>query len=74
MKNFIETHIKFGDGYAFSTFRDINATASHWRVDLAGNFSVVAAIQNNCAEAMRLWGYENVMQNDLTLGTNGCRR
>ena len=72
VKEFIETHTEFNVGNAFSTFRDINTTASHWRVDLAGNFSIVAAIQNNSVEAMLLWGYENVTENDLVpvIGAN----
>ena len=70
VQEFLDTHTKTSDGSAFSTFRDINATADHWRVDLADNFSVVALIQNNCAEAMSLWGYGNVTEKDLILAKN----
>ena len=40
---------------------------SKWVRDFEGNFTVVESIQNTCVEAMRLWGYEFVTMNGLTM-------
>lgn len=56
VKKFLETHTTRTKGPWFSTFRDTNATIFRWTKDL--NFTQVGDIQNDCLEAMNLWGYK----------------
>lgn len=52
---FLESHTKTNVGGASSTFRDSRNAPFHWRQDL--NFSEVQNIEEQCVQAMKLWGY-----------------
>ena len=65
VQKFLQYHTKSNAGSAYSTYRDTKASANHWLKDWANEFDVFKTIQNSCAEAMALWGYENVTENDL---------
>lgn len=52
---FLDSHTKQNVGGVSSTFRDSKSTPFHWRLDL--NYSEVQYIEENCDEAMKLWGY-----------------
>lgn len=53
--NFLDSHTKLNVGGVSSTFRNSKSAPFHWRMDL--NFSEVQFIEENCDEAMQLWGY-----------------
>lgn len=52
---FLDSHTKLNVGGVSSTFRNSKSAPFHWRTDL--NFSEVQYIEQNCDEAMQLWGY-----------------
>lgn len=53
--SFLDSHTKLDAGGVSSTFRNSRSAPFHWRMDL--NFSEVQYIEENCDEAMQLWGY-----------------
>lgn len=53
--DFLDSHTKQNVGGVSSTFRDSKSAPFHWRLDL--NYSEVQYIEENCDEAMKLWGY-----------------
>ena len=53
---FIKSHTHANIGGVSSTFRDSKNAPYHWRQDLS--FEEVSQIQDECGEAMRLWGYK----------------
>jgi hypothetical protein len=53
---FLDTHTKANVGGVSSTFRDSKSAPFHWSKELP--FSEIKYIQDNCKEAMRLWGYK----------------
>ncbi|CAG9840075.1 unnamed protein product [Diabrotica balteata] len=55
VEKFLATHTRFNIGGVSSTFRDSKSTPFHWKADL--NYTEVQNIEENCEEAMRLWGY-----------------
>lgn len=55
VKKFLDSHTKTNAGGVSSTFRDSKSAPFHWRLDL--NFTEVQYIEENCHEAMKLWGY-----------------
>lgn len=55
VEEFLESHTKINVGGVSSTFRDSKMAPLHWRNDL--NFTEVQWIEENCEEAMKLWGY-----------------
>lgn len=52
---FLDSHTRMDVGGVSSTFRNSKLAPFHWRMDL--NFSEVQYIEQNCDEAMKLWGY-----------------
>ena len=65
VQRFVESHTKSHVGNAYSTFRDTKAAKNHWLQDWANAFDGIGMMQNSCAEAIKLWGYENITQTDL---------
>ena len=62
---FLDSHTKTNIGGVSSTFRDSKTAPFKWREKL--NMSEVLEIQSKCTEAMELWGYKAVTENeDLT--------
>ncbi|KAK5649750.1 hypothetical protein RI129_000779 [Pyrocoelia pectoralis] len=55
VKAFLDSHTKLNSGGVSSTFRHSKSVPFHWRTDL--NFSEVQYIEENCDQAMKLWGY-----------------
>lgn len=55
VKSFLDSHTKANSGGVSSTFRNSKNAPFHWRTDL--NFSEVQYIEENCDQAMKLWGY-----------------
>lgn len=55
VKDFLDSHTKRDVGGVSSTFRDSKIAPFHWKMDL--NMSEVQYIEENCDEAMKLWGY-----------------
>ncbi|KAF5275889.1 hypothetical protein FQR65_LT04128 [Abscondita terminalis] len=55
VKAFLDSHTKLNSGGPSSTFRNSKCAPFHWRTDL--NFSEVQYIEENCDQAMKLWGY-----------------
>ncbi|XP_074025574.1 carbohydrate sulfotransferase 5 [Leptinotarsa decemlineata] len=55
VKRFIDSHTRINVGGVSSTFRDSKNAPFHWRMDL--NYTEVQYIEENCDEAMKLWGY-----------------
>ncbi|XP_018319300.1 carbohydrate sulfotransferase 4 [Agrilus planipennis] len=53
--NFLDSHTRINYGGLSSTFRNSKNTPFHWRMDL--NFSEVQYIEEQCTQAMHLWGY-----------------
>ncbi|VEN53774.1 unnamed protein product [Callosobruchus maculatus] len=53
--NFLDSHTKINIGGVSSTFRDSKSAPFHWKTDL--NYTEVQYIEENCEEAMKLWGY-----------------
>lgn len=67
VKEFLDSHTRKNIGNLMSTFRDSKRTAFRWMHKLS--FSDIQRIQTNCAEAMSLWGYgfvddEQSLKND----------
>lgn len=58
MVDFIDSHTKTNAGGVSSTFRDSKSAPFHWRSDL--EYSEVLRIEEDCQEAMKLWGYLKV--------------
>lgn len=52
---FLDSHTKLNIGGVSSTFRDSKSAPFHWRTDL--NATEIQYIEDNCDEAMKLWGY-----------------
>ncbi|XP_076275519.1 carbohydrate sulfotransferase 5-like [Rhynchophorus ferrugineus] len=55
VKEFLDSHTTINVGGVSSTYRDSKIAPFHWRNDLS--YSEVRAIEGNCSEAMKLWGY-----------------
>lgn len=55
VREFLDSHTKQDTGGVSSTHRDTKSAPFHWRNEL--NFSEVQYIEENCDEAMKLWGY-----------------
>ena len=55
VREFLDSHTKKDVGGVSSTSRDTKSAPFHWRADL--NFSEVQYIEENCDQAMKLWGY-----------------
>lgn len=55
VQQFLENHTKYDHGGVSSTYRNSKSAPFHWRQDLA--YDEVQYIENECNEAMRLWGY-----------------
>ena len=56
VKEYLEFHTIKSDKKIFSTFRDSKTIPFHWVKEMP--FDEVEVIQNNCKEAMKLWGYK----------------
>lgn len=56
--NFLDSHTKLNVGGVSSTYRDSKNAPFHWRHEL--NYSEVLYIEENCEEAMKMWGYSRV--------------
>ncbi|KAJ8970088.1 hypothetical protein NQ317_018045 [Molorchus minor] len=52
---FLDSHTRINVGGVSSTFRDSKSAPFHWRIDL--NYTEIQYIEENCDEAMKLWGY-----------------
>ncbi|CAB0030890.1 unnamed protein product [Trichogramma brassicae] len=55
VQHFLETHTKTDIGGLSSTFRNSKTAPFHWRTEL--DFDEVDEIQQECDQAMKLWGY-----------------
>jgi hypothetical protein len=55
--DFLKTHSSSRTGNAYSTFRNSSAVPFMWIKKKKLPFDEVKEIQENCREAMRLWGY-----------------
>ncbi|XP_044730070.1 carbohydrate sulfotransferase 5-like [Chrysoperla carnea] len=55
VRKFLDNHTKFDMGGVSSTFRNSKSAPFHWRSDL--EFNEVRLIEDQCSEAMELWGY-----------------
>ncbi|XP_067621128.1 carbohydrate sulfotransferase 5 [Eurosta solidaginis] len=58
VEEFLDTHTKVNIGGVSSTYRDSKSAPFHWKQDL--RIDEIKNIQNNCEEAMRLWGYRKI--------------
>ncbi|XP_019876489.1 carbohydrate sulfotransferase 5 [Aethina tumida] len=58
VKMFLDSHTKVNVGGVSSTFRDSKSAPFHWKTDL--NATEIQYIEENCEEAMKLWGYVKV--------------
>ena len=56
VKEYLDTHTERSDVKLFSTFRNSKKIPFHWIKKLT--FDEVEDIQNNCKEAMDLYGYK----------------
>lgn len=59
IQQFLESHTKTDIGGLSSTFRNSKTAPFHWRQDL--DFEEVKEIQHECDLAMRIWGYNFVI-------------
>lgn len=71
---FLSSHTVENVGGVSSTFRDSKTTPFHWRNDFVGNFSLVTNIQHSCKAAMKLWGYNDVSDEDKLLIFNPLKK
>ncbi|KAG5881156.1 hypothetical protein JTB14_024573 [Gonioctena quinquepunctata] len=55
VEGFLDSHTRINVGGVSSTFRDSKSAPLHWRMDL--NYTEIQYIEENCDEAMKLWGY-----------------
>ncbi|XP_030758231.1 carbohydrate sulfotransferase 4-like [Sitophilus oryzae] len=55
VKDFLDSHTTVNVGGVSSTYRDSKNAPFHWRADLS--VGEIQAIEGNCSEAMKLWGY-----------------
>ncbi|CAH0559038.1 unnamed protein product [Brassicogethes aeneus] len=55
VKMFLDSHTRMNYGGVSSTFRDSKSAPFHWKMDL--NATEIQYIEENCYEAMKLWGY-----------------
>ncbi|XP_063704748.1 carbohydrate sulfotransferase 5 [Culicoides brevitarsis] len=62
VQDFLDSHTKLNIGGVSSTFRDSKSAPFHWTKEL--DFDDVAQIQDQCTEAMKLWGYKPVNDPD----------
>lgn len=67
VQTFLEHHTQESSAQSFlqrefSTYRDMETTAFRWTHELS--FDRVAEIQDDCNEAIKLWGYKGVMDED----------
>ncbi|XP_039951237.1 carbohydrate sulfotransferase 4 [Bactrocera neohumeralis] len=58
VEEFLDTHTKVNIGGVSSTYRDSKSAPFHWKQDLRPD--EIQYIQNNCEEAMQLWGYRKI--------------
>lgn len=58
VEQFLNSHTRTDSGTASSTFRNSKKAPFHWMRDLS--FHDIDQIQQNCTEAMSLWGYKKV--------------
>ncbi|CRK97034.1 CLUMA_CG010309, isoform A [Clunio marinus] len=56
VSKFLDTHTKTNVGGVSSTIRDSKLAPFHWTQELP--YNEVKDIQDNCKEALRLWGYK----------------
>ncbi|XP_058808589.1 carbohydrate sulfotransferase 1-like [Phymastichus coffea] len=54
-REFVNTHTRVSRGDEYSTFRNSSAVSFQWKEKLA--FDEVNVIQENCYEAIQIWGY-----------------
>ena len=59
---FLDTHTKTNIGGVSSTFRDSKTAPFKWRERLT--LDEMLKIQDDCEEAMKLWGYKAVTESD----------
>ena len=59
---FLDTHTKTNIGGVSSTFRDSKTAPFKWRERLS--LDEMLKIQDDCEEAMKLWGYKAVTKTD----------
>lgn len=63
VKFFLDSHTTMNIGGVSSTFRDSKNAPFHWKNEL--NYTEVQQIENNCREAMKLWGYVRTNSSNL---------
>ena len=64
-QKFLESHTAKSEADPYSTYRNSKSELTRWMRDMASNYSVIKNIQDSCQEAMRLWGYESVSEEDI---------
>lgn len=60
---YLESHTKQNIGNIYSTFRDSSSTPFRWMYNLT--YKEIDEIQSNCSNAMELWGYKKMEEEDV---------